>query len=186
MSFSGPQDPAIARAIARMSKKGTVFVAAAGNMGPNAPPSYPAAYPQVIAVTAVNRNGNNYSKANRGSHIDVSAPGVDILTALPKAQQGYKTGTSFAAPFVTAILATQGDLAFTGAKAKLMPQLSVRDLGPPGRDPMYGSGLATAPTTCGDGTAVASDDSIPVPAPPLRGASDGWGKTTLMRAGAMP
>lgn len=187
MSFSGPQDPAIARAIARMSKKGIVFVAAAGNMGPNAPPSYPAAYPQVIAVTAVNRKGNNYSKANRGTHVDVSAPGVDILTALPKAQQGYKTGTSFAAPFVTAILATQGDLAFTGAKAKLMPLLSLRDLGPPGRDPMYGSGLAMAPVTCGDGTAVAADDSVPVLPPPVEAASDAWGaKTTLMRAGAAP
>lgn len=187
MSFSGPQDPAIARAIARMSKKGIVFVAAAGNMGPNAPPSYPAAYPQVIAVTAVNRKGNNYTKANRGTHIDVSAPGVDILTALPKAQQGYKTGTSFAAPFVTAILATQGDLAFTGAKAKLMSHLSLRDLGPPGRDPMYGSGLAMAPTTCGDGTAVAADDSVPVLPPPVEAASDAWGaKTTLMRAGAAP
>jgi subtilisin family serine protease len=187
MSFSGPQDPAIARAIARMSKKGIVFVAAAGNMGPNAPPSYPAAYPQVIAVTAINRKGNTYTKANRGAHIDVSAPGVDVVTALPKAQQGYRTGTSFAAPFVTAILATQGDLAFTGAKAKLLPKLSVRDLGPPGRDPMYGSGLAMAPATCGDGTAIAADDTVPTLPRPVEAASDAWGaKTTLMRAGAGP
>jgi hypothetical protein len=186
MSFSGPQDPAIARAIARMSKKGIVFVAAAGNMGPNAPPSYPAAYPQVIAVTAVNRKGNNYSKANRGSHIDVAAPGVDIVTALPNGQQGFKTGTSFAAPFVTAILATQGDLAFTGAKAKLMSHLAVRDLGPPGRDPMYGSGLATVPPTCGDGTLVAAGDTVPA-LPQVEAAHEAWGaKTTLMRAGAGP
>ena len=138
-------------------------------------------------MTAVNRKGNTYTKANRGAHIDVSAPGVDVVTALPKAQQGYRTGTSFAAPFVTAILATQGDLAFTGAKAKLLPKLSVRDLGPPGRDPMYGSGLATAPTTCGDGTAVAADDTVPVLPPPVEAASDAWGaKTTLMRAGAGP
>lgn len=187
MSFSGPQDPAIARAIARMSKKGIVFVAAAGNMGPNAPPSYPAAYPQVIAVTAINRKGNTYTKANRGTHIDLAAPGVDVVTALPKAQQGYRTGTSFAAPFVTAILATQGDLAFTGQKAKLLPKLSVRDLGPPGRDPMYGAGLAMAPTVCGDGTAVAADDTVPVLPRPVEAASDAWGaKTTLMRAGAGP
>jgi hypothetical protein len=181
MSFSGPQDPAVARAIERMSKKGIVLVAAAGNQGPIAPPSYPAAYPQVIAVTAVNRNGDNYPKANRGTHIDVSAPGVDVLTALPRAQQGLRTGTSFAAPFVTAIIASQGDIPFQGLKAALLGDLSTQDLGPPGRDPIYGAGLALASTSCRnkDGVAAHSVSARdPVPS---------WVTgTTLMRAGAGP
>ncbi len=175
MSFSGPQDPAFARAIERMSKKGIIFTAAAGNMGPTASPSYPAAYPNVIAVTAVNRNGENYRSANRGTYIDISAPGVDILTALPDAKQGFRTGTSFAAPFVTAILATQvGDQSFDRSKVQTVSHLPTRDLGPPGQDPIYGAGLALAPQQCTPrGDAVASG------AP----ANEAW-TTTFIKAGA--
>ena len=180
MSFSGPQDPAFSRAIERMSKKGVVFIAAAGNMGPTAAPSYPAAYPSVVAVTAVNRNGDNYRSANRGNYIDVSAPGVDILTALPEAKQGYRTGTSFAVPFVTAIFATRGgDATAAGAKAQLLQQVSTRDLGPPGRDPIYGSGLALAPQRCQGGAGAVARN---VPAVP---SHDSW-STTFVRAGAAP
>jgi hypothetical protein len=162
MSFSGPQDPAIEQSIERMRKKGVVFVAAAGNMGPTAAPSYPAAYPSVIAVTAINRRGDNYWNANRGNYIDVSAPGVDILTALPNAQQGYRTGTSFAAPFVTAIVASRaGEAAISGPKSRLFSGGAVRDLGPPGRDPIYGSGLALAPSRCArEPNTVAQSDTV--------------------------
>jgi hypothetical protein len=162
MSFSGPRDPAFARAIERMSKKGIVFTAAAGNMGPTASPSYPAAYPSVIAVTAVNRKGENYRSANRGTYINVSAPGVDILTALPDAKQGYRTGTSFAAPFVTAILATGAVHAANNApKPQLLKQIAMHDLGPPGNDPIFGAGLAIAPAHCTNGGAVASKGAPP-------------------------
>lgn len=157
MSFSGPEDAAVAQAISGMRKKGVLFVAAAGNMGPVAAPSYPAAYPDVIAVTAVNRNGEGYRHANRGDYIDVSAPGVDILIALPRAQQGVRSGTSFSAPFVTAIAAARAggrlpyNAAVEGAGVALLGDLAVRDLGPPGRDPIYGAGLALAPAACVSG-----------------------------------
>jgi subtilisin family serine protease len=149
MSFSGPRDPLFEKAIERMAAKGTVFVAAAGNQGPTAPPSYPAAYPQVIAVTAVNRNAENYRHANRGPYVDLSAPGVEIMTALPDGKQGFRTGTSFAAPFVTAIVATRSDPSRSFArKGDLLKSLNLQDLGPPGPDPIYGQGLALAPRVC--------------------------------------
>jgi len=107
MSFSGPRDELVAEDIEELSKRGIVFVAAAGNEGPTAAPSYPAAYPQVIAVTAVTKDLRNYRYANRGDHIDVAAPGVDIWTAIPGGRAGYHSGTSFAAPHVTAILAVE-------------------------------------------------------------------------------
>jgi hypothetical protein len=181
MSFSGPEDPALARAIARMSKKGILFIGAAGNMGPTAPPSYPAAYPSVIAVTAVNRQGLNYKQANRGDYVDVSAPGVDVLTALPHGQQGFRTGTSFAAPFVTAIVAAGGaDLTRLVSKASVMSHVATEDLGPPGQDPIYGAGLARAPARCrsGEGSAVAAAEPVP---------SEAWTArttTTFVNAGA--
>jgi subtilisin family serine protease len=156
MSFAGPPDPAIARVIERMSLKGVMFVAAAGNMGPTAPASYPGAYPHVIAVTAVNRDGENYRSANRGSYIDIAAPGVDILTALPNGKQGLQTGTSFAVPFVTAILATRAASGIVeGTEELLLERIGTRDLGAPGRDPVYGVGLALAPAQCQGASLVA-------------------------------
>ena len=189
MSFSGPQDLAVQHAISEMRKKGVVFIAAAGNMGPVAGPSYPAAYADVIAVTAVNRNGEGYRHANRGDYIDVAAPGVDILTALPGAQQGYRSGTSFAAPFVTAIAAARvGDrvreeVAFEGAGLALLRDLAVRDLGPPGRDPIYGAGLALAPETCAPGRDDAVADAPSVSSPVLDARARPQ-PATVIRAGA--
>jgi subtilisin family serine protease len=105
MSLAGPQDALVHDRIRKMAEKGVVFVAAAGNGGPDAAPSYPAAYGQVIAVTAVDRKGGNYDHASRGSYIDVAAPGVQIRAALPEGKEGALSGTSFAAPFITALAA---------------------------------------------------------------------------------
>jgi subtilisin family serine protease len=148
MSFSGPQDALVGDAIARMSETGVIFVAAAGNEGPLAEPSYPAAYPQVIAVTAVTKDLRNYRYANRGDHIDVSAPGVDIWTAAPDKRAGYHSGTSFAAPHVTAVLAVEPPESLKQGKADLLDNLAVMDLGQEGRDPIYGRGLLLAPSEC--------------------------------------
>lgn len=191
MSFSGPRDPMVEAVIQRMRREGVVFVAAAGNQGPVAPPSYPAAYPDVIAVTAVNRNGENYRHANRGSYIDVAAPGVDVLAALPDGRTGYKTGTSFAAPFVTAIVATQQAASMTTRavwKPEIMSHIAVRDLGPPGPDPIYGQGLVLAPAGCtapSNGTIVASPagksrDSLPPPMGAGMGIGD-WGPAAVIK-----
>lgn len=140
MSFSGPKDVLVEKAIQRMRKRGVTFVAAAGNFGPTAPASYPAAYDGVIAVTAVNKNGSNYFAANRGNYIDLAAPGVRVWMALPDGKEGYRTGTSFAAPFVTALLA-----AFDIRSDAKVPTL---DLGPPGDDQIYGRGLAVTSRDC--------------------------------------
>lgn len=161
MSFSGPRDELIEKAIERLHRKGVIFVAAAGNEGPTAPPSYPAAYGEVIAVTAVSKDLRNYRHANRGTYLDLSAPGVEIWTALPGGKEGYRSGTSFAAPFVTGILATVVD-GREGAhdEGELLKLLSVRDLGPPGFDPIYGRGLIVAPSACRKaGNAVVSQRS---------------------------
>ncbi len=148
MSFSGPRDELVAEAIENLSKKGIVFVAAAGNEGPAAAPSYPAAYPQVIAVTAVTKDLRNYRYANRGDHIDVAAPGVNIWTAMPGGRAGYHSGTSFAAPHVTAILAVEPRETLRRSKTDLLDGLPVIDLGQQGRDPIYGRGLLMAPSQC--------------------------------------
>ncbi len=182
MSFSGPNDDLIAKAIANMSARGVAFVAAAGNRGPHGAPSYPAAYPEVIAVTAVNRSMKGYMHANAGSYVDVAQPGVDVWTALPGGREGYRTGTSFAAPFFTGIVATL-PMARAGvhSKAELLGRLSYRDLGSPGRDPVFGRGLAFAPDRCTPGPALIAERPNPADRQMSIGAS---GASTTVRTPA--
>lgn len=172
LSFSGPRDALVEHAISRMQAKGVLFVAAAGNFGPTAPESYPAAYKNVIAVTAITKDLSNYRNANRGSYVDLSAPGVNIWTALPGGREGFRTGTSFAAPYVTGIIAANlaGQTSRPKNKSAVLSQLSIRDLGPVGPDQIFGRGLAMAPKQCGGRsvpvassnppTAVASEPSL--------------------------
>jgi subtilisin family serine protease len=109
LSLGSAPDAVLAAAIAKAQSAGLVLVAAAGNGGPTATPSYPAAYPGVIAVTAVDAQKRLYTRANRGSYVAIAAPGVDVwvpLTAADgKAKGKYMSGTSFASPFVAAAVA---------------------------------------------------------------------------------
>ena len=148
MSVSGGRDELVERMVQKLADKGVIIVSAAGNGGPDAPPSYPAAYPQVIAVTAVNRDKLGYSHANRGNYIDIAAPGVNIWTALPGMQEGYQTGTSFAVPYATAVISAVYRQSPLKTKEALLGALQTTDLGAPGRDPVYGRGLINAPTSC--------------------------------------
>lgn len=148
MSLSGPPDDLIRKAIEKLSAKGVIFVAAAGNEGPTAGSSYPAAYDQVIAVTAVTKDLQNYRYANRGSYIDFAAPGVAIYTALPGAMEGYHSGTSFATPYVTATLAALYPQLATKTYSEAMRHFKYKDLGTPGPDPIFGHGLVMAPKSC--------------------------------------
>src|SRR5262249_7336543 len=157
----GPRDPAIHAMIRKMAQHGTVFIAAAGNGGPAAPEAFPAAYPEVIAVTAVDRNKRSYAEANHGTYIDVAAPGVRVWTALPGDSQGFLSGTSFAVPFVTAIAAaTYNATPLRAAKGEegrrtlspkdeILGRMELEKLasGAGGdRDRIFGLGLAHAPT----------------------------------------
>lgn len=150
MSLSGPRDPPVENAIAKLSKKGMIFVAAAGNGGPGAPASYPANYEQVIAVTAVSQSQNAFRHANHGDYIDLAAPGVRIWTALPDGRYGFQTGTSFAVPYVTAAVAAiyKTVAKQDRTKATILAQLPTLDLGVANKDKVYGNGLLLAPPGC--------------------------------------
>ena len=101
MSFAGPSDPRLREALLKANKKGIVLIAAAGNAGPNSPPLFPAADPNVIAVTATDAQDKIFNGANRGGHIAVAAPGVDILVPAPAGTYQLTTGTSVAAAEVS-------------------------------------------------------------------------------------
>ncbi len=105
MSFAGPEDPLLGRAIAAAIVQGAVIVSAAGNGGPDAKPAFPAAFPNVIAVTATDTADATYKSANRGSYIAIAAPGVDIIGAAPNGAYDLSSGTSMAAAHVSGIAA---------------------------------------------------------------------------------
>jgi subtilisin family serine protease len=151
MSLAGPPNSVLETATALLVERGVIIVAAVGNGGPKADPSYPAAYPGVIAVTAVDATDKVYRRAGQGPHVDLAAPGVEVWTAASVSGAKPKTGTSFAAPFVTAAVAAALDLKPEIDAGTLIAELatSARDLGDPGRDDVYGFGLVQARQICG-------------------------------------
>lgn len=103
MSFSQYRDnSSLEAAIIRAYNAGVMVVAAAGNDGTSV--SYPAAYNNVIAVSSVDSNNVIAYNSGRGSQIDICAPGVSIYTTDKNSSYCYASGTSMAAPHVTAIL----------------------------------------------------------------------------------
>nr|WP_255720241.1 S8 family serine peptidase [Acuticoccus kalidii] len=148
LSLAGPDNALLKKAVAAVDAAGIVAVAAVGNDGPSAPPRYPAAYESVVAVTAVDENGRVYRRSVRGDHVDFSAPGVGIWTAASVRGAKPKTGTSFAAPFVSAALALALETEETRGAAIEALRAASTDLGDPGRDPVYGWGLINAAGLC--------------------------------------
>ncbi len=149
ISLTGPDNKLLQEAIKRLHQRKLVLVAAAGNGGPSAPPAFPAAYPEAIAVTAVDSLLRPYHSANRGEYVTVAAPGVRIWTPGPQGGQ-YRDGTSFAAPYGTAVAALLRHQQPGLNPATLFEQMrnSARDLGAPGKDPVFGWGLLQSPGRC--------------------------------------
>jgi subtilisin family serine protease len=146
MSFAGPPDPLLQRALESAWQRGIILIAAAGNAGPKSPPLYPAADPNVIAVTATDADDHLFDRANRGSYITVAAPGVDIL--VPIAGGGYDTssGTSFAAAYVSGVAALilQRGPRLSPEAGKRILTTTAKHLSPKGRDDEFGLGLVDA------------------------------------------
>jgi subtilisin family serine protease len=105
MSFTGPYDPMLQVAMKKAHEKGAILIAAAGNQGPKSPPLYPAADPNVIAVTATDENDGLFTGANRGAYVAVATPGVDVLAAAPDGTYEMTTGTSVAAAHASGVAA---------------------------------------------------------------------------------
>jgi hypothetical protein len=159
MSFTGPADALLEARLQKLRTRGMVFAAAAGNEGLAADPSYPAAYSQVIAVTAVDKNLHVYPSASRGNYIDVAAPGVHVWTALPNAKQGYLSGTSFAVPFMTAMLAIQRSDTLQLTKNELLGHVKTVGLAAASDSSTLGRGLIQAPGDCPNASQIVTDRS---------------------------
>ncbi|MDC7786899.1 S8 family serine peptidase [Rhodoplanes sp. TEM] len=173
MSFAGPRDLMTERLLEAAARKGIVLIAAAGNAGPKSPPLYPAADPNVIAVSATDTDDKPFAQANRGKHIAVAAPGVDVLVPSPGGGYQLTTGTSVAAAHVSGIAALliEARPSLTPADVRSLLTRTAKPLGP-GRDVQVGAGLVDPVRSLG-GIMPATAAPAPIrpgvmPAMPLR------------------
>ncbi|WP_319568289.1 S8 family peptidase [Cohaesibacter marisflavi] len=142
LSFAGGRDDLLEMALLKASEKGVVLVAAAGNEGADAPVAFPAAYAPVIAVTATDEEDALYVFANQGDDVELAAPGVDILVAVGTNGFALQSGTSMATAYISGavalLLQKEPELSVEEIKQRLSG--SALDLGPQGKDPLFGYG----------------------------------------------
>ncbi len=104
LSIVGPPNALLERSVNRLERLGVLVVAAAGNEGTREP-RYPAAYPSVIGVSAIDRLRRPFERGNRGPSAELDAPGVEILSTYPGETFAFVDGTSLAAAHVSGSLA---------------------------------------------------------------------------------
>jgi subtilisin family serine protease len=143
VSLVGPDNLVLRQLIRQMIARGHLIVAAVGNDGPSAPPLFPAAYPDVIGVTAVDAHRRLLVEAGRGAQVAFAAPGAEMAAAnLPDGYAAVR-GTSFAAPLVAGLLAAhmnEPDRAQAQAAVASLAGTAAH-MGSSGRNPSYGFGV---------------------------------------------
>jgi type VII secretion-associated serine protease mycosin len=166
-------NPELRNAVAAAVQSGALVVAAAGNdgAGGTSADTYPASYPGVLAVAASDRNDERAFFSQAGNFVDIAAPGVGMVSTVPKGGQCTADGTSFAAPYVAGVAALlkEKNPGWTAAQlATRIEQTAQR----PGRGPNRFIGWGVV-----DPVAALSDDSTPgsspTPDPPVRAGSGG-------------
>jgi subtilisin family serine protease len=143
VSLVGPPNVMLENVVRLVIARGYLIVAAVGNDGPAAPPLYPASYPDVVGVTAVDARERALLEACRGRQVKFAAPGADMSAANPAQSFAAVRGTSFASPIVAGLLAEAVREPDKAGAQRAVADLAARavDLGAPGPDPVYGFGL---------------------------------------------
>lgn len=141
-------------------KAGIIVTAAYGNYGEETDDIYPACYPGVIGVSAVNQSKTLASFSCYGTYVDIAAPGKELRAAHINGKSSYATvsGTSYASPYVAAaaaLLLTYDPQSTSGEIASVLYG-NAEDIGAKGWDPLYGYGLLSF-----DG--IYLDEQLPAP-----------------------
>ncbi|GAB4149264.1 MAG: hypothetical protein Tsb0016_20580 [Sphingomonadales bacterium] len=142
MPLAGPPNALLDIALNRATARGIMIVAPVGNDGPTKAVAWPAAHPDVVAVTATDDQGRVFLTAHRGPEVLLSAVGVALPAAADPDGLIAVEGTSFAVPEVAArLLRLYPSPNQSKASAALaLIENTAQDLGDPGRDPVYGAG----------------------------------------------
>ncbi|MBT2395197.1 type VII secretion-associated serine protease mycosin [Streptomyces sp. ISL-100] len=150
-------NPELRNAVASAVEKGALIVAASGNDGANGKSAntYPASYPGVLAVAASDRNDERAFFSQAGDFVDVAAPGVGMVSTVPKGGQCAADGTSFAAPYVAGVAALLKEKHPDWSAAQITTRIQ-ESANRPGRGPNRYLGWGVV-----DPVAALSDDSTP-------------------------
>ncbi len=128
MSLGGAASTTLQNAVTAATNSGSLIIAAAGNNG-NGTLNYPAAYPQVVSVAALDANDNKASFSNVNSDVEIAAAGVNVLST--KRGGGYVafSGTSMATPHVAGVASVVGgELGLTGSDLRNQLNLTADDI----------------------------------------------------------
>ena len=129
--------------IHQAKEDGSILCCAAGNDNTDVATLYPSNHPDTMSVSALGTNGGfAYGYSNYGADIDFSAPGTDVVSTMPGGGYASKTGTSQAAPHVSAALAVLKS-AFQDCSTEQLYNMAAaycQDLGDSGKDSYYGNG----------------------------------------------
>ena len=146
LSLGGGPSAGMQIAMQYALSKQVVTFAASGNSYQNGnQPTYPGAYPEAVAVGAINSSMQHADFSNTGSYVDVVAPGDLIWSTYGQGRTQYAemSGTSMATPYATAtaalVLGEKPSLSAAALTAAV--ESTATDLGVPGRDAVFGSGL---------------------------------------------
>ncbi|MEU9287094.1 type VII secretion-associated serine protease mycosin [Streptomyces sp. NPDC048275] len=166
-------NPTLAGAVADAVNSGALIVAAAGNDGADgkSAKTYPASYDGVLAVAASDRNDERAFFSQSGDFVDIAAPGVGMVSTVPKGGQCTADGTSFAAPYVAGVAALLKEKHRDWSAAQIATRLE-ETAQRPGRGPNQFIGWGVV-----DPVAALSDDSTPEsspePDPPVAAGAGG-------------
>jgi type VII secretion-associated serine protease mycosin len=143
ISLSADRTEVDERAVEAARRADVVVVAAAGNRPDAQGVSFPAALPTVVAVGAVDRDGNRADFSVTGPELALTAPGDEIVTTGPGDEYVVASGTSLAAPVVagTAVLVRAAFPDLTADQVIHRLVSTATDAGPPGWDERYGHGI---------------------------------------------
>ena len=147
MSFAGPPDPRLSNAMQAATNRGVVLIAAAGNAGPNSPAALSRRRSERDRRHRDRQQTTQlFSRAVRGNHIAVAAPGVDMLVPSTGGQYQFTTGTSVASAEVSGVVALmlERNPRLTPKEVRAILMRTAKDLGPAGRDRDFGAGLVDA------------------------------------------
>ncbi|MEV0730793.1 type VII secretion-associated serine protease mycosin [Polymorphospora sp. NPDC050346] len=189
ISSSGAPSPRLRASVKRAIERDVLIIAAAGNNPRDTQLAFPAILDGVVAVGAVDRNGNHSPTSVTGSKVEIVAPGVDIVST--GLNGGYRkgTGTSGAAAIVSGAAALVRSKFPDLSAEEVVHRLTATavDKGPPGRDEQYGYGVLdlVAALTADVPPLGASPDPSASPSPspsrssaagdgPDHGPSEGW------------
>ena len=143
IGIGGPESAILKVLVHEALRRENLVLSGVGDGGPGSPPIYPAAWPEVEGVTAVDRHGRLFLRANRGDYISLAAPGVNWPLSTAGGPHRLVSGTALAAAYVGAAVAQLSGVKPESTVRQVFNKLlsTSDDVGPPGADRFFGGGL---------------------------------------------